>query len=713
MYIMPMYGMDTQFNIISYAILSDKYSKGESMLESFVPLFERLLLQIDGNTVSIADFAQLYTDNFGKDFDMPLLGQIITYLENQNKVTKLRNEILEIHKENLIDYDEPYYQSLEVLRQELERYLDPIRVPEYSEPAINYLLSFICDNAIEVNSFFNYRSNLENVRHSDNPYEGRIIDFFLEERGKNSISYRLIQEIYSGVIMASVVTTGNIQKEDNPYNIANVLIDSSFIFRLLDLQTRYEYEAAHFTYESLKSRGCKFWVLPGTLLQVVKTIRAFSKKYSPTAGKLINPYGDTRFSGIGSAVIRRKLDTVKLNHIIETFADELKNKYGVEDFIEFDIPYSDLPWQDLESLGTYKNREGESVEHDVRLIETIKRLRGNYVYSSRNAMWWVLTDDVKLTRWCSKRKQEHEVPECITEAQISTVFWLNEPQQLSNESFYNMVLSLRNKYLIDDDDFMRISEIIDNHKDKYGNAEMQMSRLALTFNPRSMSLEELIDLTDEQAGEYIESKILEAEQIYLDNEAKSKKIEELSLRTTEYQAKDENNEKQIEKLSEELVASREEKAELAKRYSESLYGEKSGRKQLLYDKKVVLENEYKRIRTRYKIQFGGLLTCIFLIITGFIFWIETKIDYVKFTENHGLSIAMGIVALAIIVFLLFGTFDKEKITNKVFQKYIDRKVKNAIESGKIQDYKKEIDLINCQIEMLSKEIDALAIGKKE
>ena len=33
-------GMDTQFNIISYAILSDKYSKGESMLESFVPLFE-------------------------------------------------------------------------------------------------------------------------------------------------------------------------------------------------------------------------------------------------------------------------------------------------------------------------------------------------------------------------------------------------------------------------------------------------------------------------------------------------------------------------------------------------------------------------------------------------------------------------------------------------------------------------------------------------
>ena len=58
-YIMLTNGMDTQFNIISYAILSDKYSKGESMLASFVPLFERLLLQIEENTVAITDFAQL------------------------------------------------------------------------------------------------------------------------------------------------------------------------------------------------------------------------------------------------------------------------------------------------------------------------------------------------------------------------------------------------------------------------------------------------------------------------------------------------------------------------------------------------------------------------------------------------------------------------------------------------------------------------------
>lgn len=700
-------GMDTQFNIISYAILSDKYSKGESMLESFVPLFERLLFQIKGDTVTIADFAQLYRVNFGDDIDMALLGQVITYLENQNKVTKLRDESLEIHKKNLIDYDEPYYESLEVLKQELERYLNPVRNPEYNEPAINYLLRFICENAIEVNSYFNYKSNLENVKHTDEPYEERIISFFLEERGKNSISYKLIQEIYSGVVMASVVTTGDVSVEDNPYNIDNVLIDSSFIFRLLDLQTHYEYDAAQSTYESLKKRGCNFWVLPGTLLQVVKTIQAFSKKYSPTAGKVINPYGDIRFSGIGSAVIRRNLDTIKLNQIIETFADELKEKYGVSEFTEFDVPYAELPWQDLDSLGTYKNREGESVEHDIRLIETIKRLRSKYIYSAKRASWWVLTDDVKLTKWCSRKKEAHEIPECITEAQISTLFWLNEPQNISNESFYNMVLSLRNKYLIDDDEFMRIAGIIDTQKTKYESDERQMDRLAMTFNPRSMSLEELLSLTDEAADDYIAEKMSKADQVYTESEAKSKEIEELSSLATEYREKSERGEKRIEELSEELAVSKKDKADENKRHNESLCSEKKERKELLRDKKKTLEKEYKHVKLKYKLQLCIPLLIGLAIVAVGIFWFETKVDCAKFVSDHGISIAFLAVIAAVALISLFGTHDKEQLYKIVLNNHTKSCVNKAIAFRKIPDYEKEIADIDKQINQLSQEIDNL------
>ncbi|MBQ2941698.1 MAG: hypothetical protein IJD97_05630 [Clostridia bacterium] len=700
-------GMDTQFNIISYAILSDKYSKGESMLESFVPLFERLLFQIEGDTVSIANFAQLYKANFGNDIDMPLLGQSITYLENQNKVTKLKGESLEIHKENLIDYDEPYYESLEVLKQELERYLKPVRNPAYSEPAINYLLRFICENAIEVNSYFNYKSNLENVKHTDEPYEERIISFFLEERGKNSISYKLIQEIYSGVVMASVVTTGDVRVGDNPYNIDNVLIDSSFIFRLLDLQTHYEYEAAQSTYKSLKSKGCNFWVLPGTLQQVVKTIQAFSRKYSPTIGKVINPYGDIRFSGIGSAVIRRNLDTINLNQIIETFADELKEKYGVSEFTEFDVPYEELPCHDLNSLGTYKNRDGESVEHDIRLIETIKRLRSKYVYLSQKASWWVLTDDVKLTKWCSRKKEDHEIPECITEAQISTLFWLNEPQNIANESFYNMVLSLRNKYLIDDDEFMRISGIIDTQKKKYESNESKMDRLAMTFNPRSMSLEELLSLTDDAADEYIAEKMSKADQVYAESEEKDKKIEELSSLATGYLEKSELGEKRIEELSEELAVSKKQKADENKRYNESLCNEKKERKKLLCDKKKSIEKEYKHVKLKYKLQLCIPLLIGLTIVAGLIFWIETKVDCAKFISIHGISISLVATILALALIAFVGTHDKVKLYKIVLNKYTQSRVNKAVAFRKIPDYEKEIADLDKQINQLSKEIDNL------
>ena len=42
-----MLGLDAQFNIISYAVISSKYEKNQNISLSFIPLLEHVLLSID------------------------------------------------------------------------------------------------------------------------------------------------------------------------------------------------------------------------------------------------------------------------------------------------------------------------------------------------------------------------------------------------------------------------------------------------------------------------------------------------------------------------------------------------------------------------------------------------------------------------------------------------------------------------------------------
>ena len=77
-----MLGIDIQFNIISYAVISAKFSSGSNLFESFIPLVEHALLCIESDCIPEVNINDSYEEIYGYRIHSAILAQILKVLEN-------------------------------------------------------------------------------------------------------------------------------------------------------------------------------------------------------------------------------------------------------------------------------------------------------------------------------------------------------------------------------------------------------------------------------------------------------------------------------------------------------------------------------------------------------------------------------------------------------------------------------------------------------
>lgn len=100
-----MLGMDVQFNIISYAVVSTKYEASSSLIESFLPLVEYALSCFDGDCVEEVGINDVYEKVYGYRIHSAILSQLLRVLRNQGKIVKIKNERIQVKKNLLKTYD--------------------------------------------------------------------------------------------------------------------------------------------------------------------------------------------------------------------------------------------------------------------------------------------------------------------------------------------------------------------------------------------------------------------------------------------------------------------------------------------------------------------------------------------------------------------------------------------------------------------------------
>ncbi len=491
-----MFGLEAQLSIVSYAVITEKYESNKNIAISFLPLIEHILLECADKTIEKKKIEPLFKETYGYDMPVATLSYLLDVLKKQDKIDYLVRETIEIKKENLTDYDSKYdhERQLRALTTDCDFYFKRKGIDLDRASIIKLLLNFVICNSLEFNSFINYNSDLETAEMVDKTLESEIVGFLIEERSKDSHNYKFIKSVFHGVLLASIISAGSNDEEKIGESgiFKEVVLDSNFIFRLLDLQTEFEGIASKETFELLRKENCEFCVLPTTIKQIADTINSVIKKYSNSANEVLRIYGDERFSGLQSACIRRGLTASKLKEIVDSLEDDLTQKYNIRVVNEEFADESDV--DAFSSLGNVKTDSlPEGLEHDLKLIAYVRSKRDKNIYQRHQAKYWVLTDDIKLTKWNTNYPKSNRIPECMTESQVATVLWLQNPCDVSLDGLFNTALVLRNRDLLSSNEFQKISDCIERQISRYSENPRNLNKLSLVFLDRLISIDDMVN----------------------------------------------------------------------------------------------------------------------------------------------------------------------------------------------------------------------------
>lgn len=695
---------DSSIAILSYAVISDRFNNGESVILSFAPLVEELLLSIADDTVSKSNLIDLYQQKYGYAMPPAILQEILVYLRNRGKIDLLKNDYLDINRKELQEVSYEYATMLNSLKNNFSFFAKDNGINIKPTEVVQVFLEFMSKYAIDLNAYFNNLHEENDINYDDSDAINRIIiDFLMRIKLDNPNLFELLNDIYYGMVLSSVLQLDQTEINDleNNSDISELLLDSNYIFRLLDLQTAYEHKATIHTHQLAQDAKISFYVLPETLEQIASTLNGFMIDINPGATKILSSYGDDAFSGIHSAYIRRNLDLADINEIISNLQTELLEKFGVKIWEKEIAIITDDDNDAISSMSKFKlGKEIESLQHDLKLVRTIDIARPQYIPDMSKAKSWVLTDDNKLMKWSSSKYNNKRIPECLTESQLSTILWLKSPKQFNGQALENVICALRNQSLVGKEQFRRISNAIEKQKERVANDKAKINVMPLLFSPQCLSLDE-IDKTadsDENINRLFDEGFNRAKK-YSDEVRKDKEKYK-----NEYESVKQKLEIAYEKERESLsIISQKDKAiiEVLQRSHKNIGKMLSEKKQ---QKDDCVKGREKLIEKTIK-NLNILIFVIAVIIIFSILIINARTDIFKEVGN---AISLITTFLGFVICIVFGTnlsnciFKfKEKAANKIIIKEVTK--------GKCEDFDKKIHQIDEQITDYKEQLEKIDI----
>lgn len=641
-----MIGIDIQFNIISYAVISSKFETNSNLLDSFLPLVEHALLLTENDYIKEIEINDKYEEIYGYRIHSAILSQILKILQQQGKIERLKQETIQINKLKLssCDINDEYNKNLRFLVSEISLFLKRQGVDASKKEIENSIISFLRKNAMDFNSFINYNCDLEDANNEENPIFEYLVEFLLQERRNNTNHYKFIKDVYLGIVLSSIIISGDdtVAAVNSKFKNINVLLDSNYIFRLLDLQTSLEYQAAQDTYKALLECDCKFHVCRETLKQIADTIHALTTNVSFSSNSILKKYGEDKFTGLAAACIRRGLTAAKLESIIDGLEETLINDYNVEFFDDesYNTGMIDINSEDFNQLSRVKEQASDfGIAHDLLLIKIVSELRPRSMYKAEQANWWVLTDDNKLTRWNSSSKGSSGVPECITESQLATVMWICNPKKATLDGLFNTVIALKSQGLVGNAEYAKISRIIDEQKDRLKDDQRSFEKLSMVFSNRLLNIDEVLDKDSEEVN-------AEFDRLLLDSDKKVHETEQL------LKEKDRCIAEQTEKSTELITQINHTKSLLSQKsekYIESLKIRIADKNQLCMSKKDELTKVKNKRKSEVKIISVFLrILCVALVVVVFLFLLPLikALEAWYASNQFFVYIAAGIFAVA-------------------------------------------------------------------
>lgn len=376
-------------------------------------------------------------------------------------------------------------------------------------------------------SFVN-RGKLEINKEADKwQYADKLVLFLLEIQAKKSRLFETFLQLYDGAVQASLL---NFEPDkitgicESALQISNVILDTNFILRILNLQSEYDVSIALETTDCLKGLGIQFIVLEQTIDEIITSIKNFVTEIQPYSvhtraflqGSRIRMTGfwDAHRRGVSRAeflelINREKLKEALLKHLDVTFVGDYDDSVITKDRID--------------SLILSKNRDGYSekqARHDLSLIEYCKKNRKKRIADITEADWWVLTNDERLTYW--NQTNNGVFQECITETQLSNLIWLKKKRP-ENCGLTQTIVALSSNTAITPQGISAFAAKVQYYQQKYKDNNKKLDNLSIIFASAMLTSNDIrrINTEEDALDKVIEEKVL---QYNLDERDKQQKL---------------------------------------------------------------------------------------------------------------------------------------------------------------------------------------------
>lgn len=697
--------MSTKDNLrlISYLTAAEIYDNGKTIFECFLPIIESTLICDDGKQdITFLRLQNKIHDIYNIVIPKSTLRRLLIILNDQNKIKFINNRkvILDRDELNKVFWDKR--ENRENLIEDFFIAFNDFLINNAIEAPLNEIKKGTCEwlyaHSLELANFINNGIFEKDI--NDNwKYSTQLVLFLMDIQSKSSEHFKTFLLLYNGAVQSTLLNfeTDKIENVcDSSIPFENIVLDTNFILRMLDLQSEFDCEVAQETLNALKSQNAKFYILDQTLTEVQNSIKNYlneSAPYTIYTQKYFKGQ-QIRMSGFWEA---SKRGVTKTSMLEKTKKENLKN--NILELI--DVTYIDdfddtkLSNEEINSLVSSKNRDtygNRQAIHDLCLIEYCRKNRKNNFKSVSDINWWVLTNDERLTFWNQQNSGEYQ--ECLTEIQLSNLMWIQRNRN-NNFGLTQTIVSLSTTATITYSDIEQFAKKVHIYQQKNKNNVENLDKMSILFASNMLTNSDIqkISAEEDALDQIIEEKVLEIQEIQTLQQQNGEKLlgeKELLLQKNNIlslKLRKEQCERKIDKFKRDL--------------SDIQIEQKTIREEL-----SLLINLDKQ-KNNYAVPSGRMATILVLIPIIFIFFL-----YIKYGYSFVSPIISGIVVIPeflqdaiLLIIPFFCTFVYYMIIGFIFGSLISpkelfEKIKLKIIDIKLKKYAHKN---NVNLEYLSKE----------
>lgn len=517
--------LESNLQLVSYMATAEMCMKSENIYECFLPIVESvLMIYIDKRKISLIKLQNEINATYHLKVPKSTLKRTLQILHKQKKVRIFEYRKIVPYKNELNasywDKREERESAIEDFFLEFNSFLVEnemdLPIAQVKEECCNWLYthtlelaSFISKGNLSVKAVFS--------EDSDWQIADQLVSFLLEIQKRKSEHFETFLLLYNGAVQSSLFNFDTKEIDDLNKTVipfSNIILDTNFILRMLDLQTEFDGEVTRETLMTLKDEGTHFFVLEQTVDEIIRSIKNYLFESAPNTVYTNRYLKNSRIKMTGFWEAERRGITRDLLFAL-TNKEKLKDKIRVlvnAVFVD-DYDHTKISSAEIEDLVRSKNRDtyGEiQARHDLSLIDYCRQKRGGHDSKIIDVDWWVLTNDERLTYWNQQNSGQYQ--ECLTEIQLGNIIMLQRKRP-DNSGLMQTMVSLSSKTALSPAGIEKFAQKIHAYHQSNKDQDLALEKLSLVFANNMLTTADIqrINAEEDAFDQILEEKVLEVQ----------------------------------------------------------------------------------------------------------------------------------------------------------------------------------------------------------